>query len=513
MTMMSVRSCQANHGFCFRWVRSNDRIASRCFSVVPIASRPRTRASFCPGSMVKGNVCRSAATMVCMGRSTVSIAVAGSAASSLRRCTDSASRVMARRPLRAQLSKKIPAKLVPIRPRIPSWPSPQTACSRLDPQPKFGPTTRKRASRQPARLSTKSGRSPPDGSKRKPWNVPSASPLRSTPLRNCLGMITSVSILADGSGAAIPVTIENGCMSQHLRHAARIGQMAVDRRCRHHGGTHQVGPASRALAPLKVAVGAGGAAFAGAQYIVVHGQAHRTSRLQPFEPGRKKDAVEPFGFRRAPHAARPRHDHRANTRCDVPAADHVSSGAQILNAGIGARTDEGALDRDVGEAGSRREVHIGESALHVPSPRRIRLMGGIGDDAADGRGLIGARAPGHHRLDLAGAEDDIPVERRIGIAVQGAPASDGAIPELTLGSARPIAQIRKDLPVGGHQGATRAAFDGHVADRHPPLDAQCCDSRSGEFDRKTGCAGSPNGADQRHDDVLGADAGVEIAID
>ena len=45
-------------------------------------------------------------------------------------------------PLRAQLSAKMPPKVVPMTQRSPSSRRPHTACSRLDPQPKLGPVSR-----------------------------------------------------------------------------------------------------------------------------------------------------------------------------------------------------------------------------------------------------------------------------------------------------------------------------------------------------------------------------------
>ena len=96
--------------------------------------------------------------------------------------------------------------------RMPKSSSAQGACSRDDPQPKFSPATRMTEWRQAGLLSTKSGFSEPSSFKRMSRNRPRASPVRSTVLRNCLGMIMSVSTLIMGKGAATPVRVVNLCM-------------------------------------------------------------------------------------------------------------------------------------------------------------------------------------------------------------------------------------------------------------------------------------------------------------
>src|SRR5262245_31718235 len=105
----------------------------------------------------------------------------------------------------------------------------------------------------------------------------------------------SVSTLAIGSGAATPVRRTNFSIISSLRHEfADIGEMAVDGSRGGHRRTDEVRAPAITLAAFEVAVRGRGAALAGLQAVVVHGETHRAARLAPFEAGLAEDAVEPF---------------------------------------------------------------------------------------------------------------------------------------------------------------------------------------------------------------------------
>src|SRR5688500_5719465 len=116
-------------------------------------------------------------------------------------------------------------------------------------------------------------------------------------LRNCLGMIWSVSTFARSSGATTPVTLVYACISVRSvlrRPGAHVHEVAGDgRRCRHLRA-HQVGAPALALPSLEVPVRCGGAALARLEDVRIHAQAHRAACLTPVEAGRTEDLVEPF---------------------------------------------------------------------------------------------------------------------------------------------------------------------------------------------------------------------------
>src|SRR5580692_8004682 len=47
---------------------------------------------------------------------------------------------------------------------------------------------------------------------------------------------------------------------------------------------------------------------------------------------------------------------------DLPAADHVGGGAQVLDPAVGAGADEHGVDRDLLERRAGRQAHVGEGA-------------------------------------------------------------------------------------------------------------------------------------------------------
>ena len=95
--------------------------------------------------------------------------------------------------------------------RIPKSFNAQGACSREDPHPKFSPLhTRRLECFHGSLLSTKSGSSSPVlTSYRIGQNKAAPRPVRSRVLRNCLGMILSVSMFDSVKGAATPLTMLN----------------------------------------------------------------------------------------------------------------------------------------------------------------------------------------------------------------------------------------------------------------------------------------------------------------
>src|SRR5580698_2096658 len=107
-------------------------------------------------------------------------------------------------------------------------------------------------------------------------------------LRNCLGMIWSVSTLTRSSGTASEVTVLKGSMLVSCLHGlgdfrpvANIDEVACNRGCRGHFRADEMGASAAALAAFEVAVAGGSTALAGREDVGVHAQAHRTAGLAP----------------------------------------------------------------------------------------------------------------------------------------------------------------------------------------------------------------------------------------
>src|ERR1700679_949301 len=153
---------------------------------------------------------------------------------------------------------------------------PHTACSRLEPQPKFEPPSRIRTLRYSGRFNTKFSRGRPSVSKRRSYSTPRASPDLSMPSRNCLGMIWSVSRLLIGRGAAIPAIT---CCSDMTEFLAYVDDVSRDGGRSGHRRAHQMGFAASSLAALEVAIRRRGTALSRLEDVVVHREAHRAARL------------------------------------------------------------------------------------------------------------------------------------------------------------------------------------------------------------------------------------------
>src|SRR5208282_4011236 len=205
--------------------------------------------------------------------------------------------------------------------RKPASSSAHTACSRELPQPKFLRATRIDAPWKRDLFSAKSLFSVPSGFSFQSTNSPLPIPARTTALRNCLGMIWSVSTLARSSGATIPVKFLNFCIAISLTPLAHVDKMSRYRRRRRHRRTHQMCAAALALTAFEIAIRRARASLARRQYVGIHREAHAASRLAPLEARFGENSVEAETLRLSLHVLRPRHHHRMNSRCNFVALD------------------------------------------------------------------------------------------------------------------------------------------------------------------------------------------------
>ena len=101
-------------------------------------------------------------------------------------------------------------------------------------------------------------------------------------------------------GTAVPaifVIFTISLMVPLLLIIAHVDDLAVQRRRRDHGRTHEQGTASRApLAPNEITVRRRSGNFAAIELVGIHRETHGTTRLAPFEAGFFEDLVQPFLF-------------------------------------------------------------------------------------------------------------------------------------------------------------------------------------------------------------------------
>src|SRR3954451_22271448 len=156
-------------------------------------------------------------------------------------------------------------------------------------------------------------------------------------LRNCLGMIWSVSTSARRSAVTPPEITRTGSISVP---PPDVDEVALDRRGGGHLRGHEVGAPAAALAALEVAVRGRGAALARLQDVRVHAQAHRAARGAPVEAGVAEDLVEALGFGLRRHLLGAGDDHGADRARDFAALHDLRRGAQVADAGVRAGADE-----------------------------------------------------------------------------------------------------------------------------------------------------------------------------
>ena len=360
---------------------------------------------------------------------------------------------------------------------MPSSRRPQTACSRLEPQPKFGPVIRTAARSHGARLRTKSGRGRPGASKRRSNRKPSPSPRAIDALEELLGHdLVGIEVgLRQRRGHAG----EGGERFHGAQTAARQRRRTSVMRAGDRGGgdhrrAHQMGARARALAAFEVAVGAGGAAIA--RRSGGRRSSPRTSSSPPGairSPRRRNTCVEAFGFGLRPHRGGP-----GTTSARTPGATRRPRSTRAASRRSSRRplVHEPMKAWLIGTPSSRwpgARPMYSRARVHAAAAGQVRLCRRVGHGPVDGCTLVRARSPGDHGCDRAGIEADLGVEqprlrRCAGRASRRRPHPTSR-PVGTRG--RPCRYSNSGV-VRRNDGAARRGLDAHVAQGQPPFDAE-----------------------------------------
>ena len=223
----------------------------------------------------------------------------------------------------------------------------QTACSRLEPQPKLRPTTRTVAPLTAGSFSGKSGSFRTVllgllGLGRAAGHVTlvgeeqgaEAGPLD---LLQVAGRDDQVGVdvapVEHGHAAAVSHERFHACSRVRRSRSEQsesvtgsrqtassdVGEVAGDGGGGGHGRADQVGAAAGPLPALEVAVAGAGRALAGLELVGVHRQAHAAARLPPLGAGLEEDAVEPLGLGLMPDRLAAGHDQGLHAGRDLSA--------------------------------------------------------------------------------------------------------------------------------------------------------------------------------------------------
>ena len=231
-------------------------------------------------------------------------------------------------------------------------------------------------------------------------------------------------------------------------------------------------------------------------------------------PASREDPVQSLGFGLRLHAARPRDHPRLDPRRHATAGHHRRRRPQVLDARVGARSDEHAVDRDFGQRRAGGEAHVGQRAL--PSRRAARRR--CTSPGSGTRPVIGSASSGLlPQVTIGSRRATSSVTSRSNVASSSvrsvSPVAQRAFPRRPRRRERPAVQIGERGVVGRDHARARAGLDRHVAQREAPFHRQRAHRRPGVLDRVTGRTRGPDLRDDREDDVLRGHARGEFAVD
>ena len=187
---------------------------------------------------------------------------------------------------------------------------------------------------------------------------------------------------------------------------------------------------------------------------------------------------------------------------------------QVLDARVGARADEHAIERDVLDRRQRPQVHVVQRLLDraaiVFGPARDGS--GTRPETGDDHARVGA--PRHVRLELAGIDARRTCRRsRLDRCCSSRQASSARSQSAPCGAWGRPSRYCEGRVVGRDHAGPRAAFDAHVAHRHAAFHRQAADGAAGVLDDVSDRAADADAADDAQDDVLGGDAQRQLAVD
>ena len=185
---------------------------------------------------------------------------------------------------------------------------------------------------------------------------------------------------------------------------------------------------------------------------------------------------------------------------------------KIGEAAIGAAAKEGDIDLDADRRGSGGELHVLDGFMGGGTVFLGEFIG-VGYCLVDEDRLSGSDAPGDGREDLLGLEVDDVVVDGVLVRGNGLPACNGRIPLRSLRRVGAPAQVLKGGFVRIHIADTGSSLDRHIADGHALFLGEVIEGRSTVFVGVADTAIHPEVADDMKNDILGVDAGGELAVD
>ena len=192
--------------------------------------------------------------------------------------------------------------------------------------------------------------------------------------------------------------------------------------------------------------------------------------------------------------------------------DDLGGQPEILDATVGARSQEDGVNGDVAHLGTWCEVHVLQGASSGATSHLILEILGGRDDPAQRDPLAGVRPPRHEGGELGCVEADLGVKGGVVVSTQGAPILDGLVPLLALGCMRTVLEVGEGGLVGGDHAGAGSPLDRHVADRHAALHRHLLDGLTAILDHVALATAGAGLGDEGQDEVLRGDAFRQLPV-
>ena len=169
-----------------------------------------------------------------------------------------------------------------------------------------------------------------------------------------------------------------------------------------------------------------------------------------------------------------------------------SSGANVFNPAVGARTDEDLVDLDIGHRHAGGKPHVVQSVFSGSSFQFVLEVCHHRYVTGDRSDIFRAGPPGDLRHDIRDVQRHFRVVNCAFVRGQGLPVIDRRFPLRALRRHGPAFDVFEGRFVWRHETGTRSAFNGHVADRHAPFHGKVTNRLTCVFDGAAGAAGGTN---------------------
>ena len=247
------------------------------------------------------------------------------------------------------------------------------------------------------------------------------------------------------------------------------------------------------------------------EFVGIHTKAHGASCSAPLESGFTEDLGDAHLLGNRGDSLRSGNHDRLHTRGHLAALDVLGHFLEIGESSVGAAAKESDINLDAGCWRAGWELHVLD-CLGGSFAVFLREISWMRDGLVDEDSLRGCDAPGDRWEDLLGLEVHDVVVDGVLVGCDGLPSGDGGIPLGSRWRVGATAEVLEGGLVRIHVADAGASLDRHVADGHALLLGEIVEGGSTVLVGVSDAAVHAEAADDVQDDILGVDAGRELAV-